>query len=287
LKTSSKIALARLAYQSIKLGRRLFGLRDYCQVTRGGLRYELDLSQGIDFAIFLLGSFEPNTVAALRRNIKPGATVLDIGSNIGAHTLNMACFVGSEGRVLSFEPTDFAFKKQRRNLELNPEIKDRVRMLQYFLTAESKAPLPPTIYSSWPLLQTDAVHKKHRGQAMETTGARTATLDEVLSAERIDKVDLVKLDVDGFECDVLGGATTMIERDRPIFVMELSPYVLIERGTTLDRFLNFFVPLGYCFYDERTDLPLPKCAIALERMIGDGASKNVVARINWTEGAKD
>jgi FkbM family methyltransferase len=280
LKTASKVALARSLYQSIKLCRGLVGLGDHCQVTRGGLHYELDLSQGIDFAIFLLGSFEPDTAAAIRRHATLGATALDIGANIGAHTLNLARFVGPKGRVLSFEPTAFAFEKLRKNLELNPEIKDRVRTFQCFLTAESKTPLPATIYSAWPLSRTKGVHEKHLGQAMETAGAHSATLDGVLTTEGINKVDLVKLDVDGFECNVLGGATTMVERDRPIFVMELCPYALTERGTTLQQFLNFFIPLGYRFYSARTEAPLPSDAFALERMIGDGASVNVLARCN-------
>ena len=116
MKTTHKIALARFAYRTIGFARGLMGLGDHVQVTRDGLRYDLDLSQAIDFTIFLLGRFEASTVAALRRYVKPGATVLDIGANIGSHTLQLARLVGPSGRVLSFEPTDFAFGKLRKNL---------------------------------------------------------------------------------------------------------------------------------------------------------------------------
>lgn len=189
------MALARLAYRATTLGRGLFGLQDHCQVTRGGLRYDLDLSEGIDFAIFLLGSFEPSTVGALRRHIKPGATVLDIGANIGAHTLQMARLVGSEGRVLSFEPTAFAFAKQRKNLALNPDIGNRVTALQCFLAADDCEPAPKSLYASWPLPHEPGVHGKHLGRSMATAGARIATLDELLVQRRIERIDLVKLDV--------------------------------------------------------------------------------------------
>jgi FkbM family methyltransferase len=279
LKTAHKMALARWAYRATKLGRALFGLQDHCQVARAGLRYDLDLSEGIDFAIFLLGSFEPSTVAALRRYIKRGATVLDIGANIGAHTLQMARLVGREGRVLSFEPTAFAFAKQLRNLALNPEICDRVAALHCFLAADEGKQAPRSLYASWPLPSGRGVHGKHLGRSMTTAGAQIATLDDVLRRRRVERVDLVKLDVDGLECEVLAGATKMMARDRPVFVMELAPYVLVERGATLGKLLSFFTPLNYHLYDEKNGTELPSDPATLERMIGEGSSKNVVARV--------
>ena len=88
------------------------------EFKRGGLRWMLDLDEGIDFSIFLLGSFEPDAVRCFEKRIKPGDVVLDICANIGAHTLRLARLVGSSGRVLAFEPTIYAYAKLRSNLEL-------------------------------------------------------------------------------------------------------------------------------------------------------------------------
>jgi FkbM family methyltransferase len=279
LKTTHKFALVRLAYRTIKFARGLVGLGTRCQATRDGLRYDLDLSQAIDLTIFLLGRFEPSTIAAFRRYAKPGATVLDIGANIGAHTLQLARLVGPAGRVLSFEPTAFAFAKLRRNLELNPQIAGRVTALQCFLTAADDKALPQSVYSSWALARSAEAHEKHLGLSMATAGAHSATLDRVLAERAIERVDLVKLDVDGFECEVLAGAANMIERNRPTFVMEIIPYGLVEQGASLGRLLDFLGRFGYRLYDERTERQLPSEPSALEAVIGDGASRNVIARI--------
>jgi FkbM family methyltransferase len=279
LKTTHKFALVRSAYRTIGFARGLVGLGDQVQVTRDGLRYDLDLSQAIDLTIFVLGRFEPSTVAAFRRYVKPGATVLDIGANIGAHTLQLARLVGPNGRVLSFEPTDFAFAKLRRNLDRNPQIAGQVTALQCFLTAGDGNTLPHSVYSSWSLPRSAEAHEKHLGLRMTTGGARGATLDSVLAEQGVERVDLVKLDVDGFECDVLAGAGKMIRRDRPTFVMEIMPYGLVEQGANLEQFLKFFLPLGYRLYDERTEAELPTDARELEGMIGEGASRNVIARV--------
>jgi len=278
LKTTHKFALVRAAYRAIKLARGLFGLGTRCEVTRDGLRYDLDLSQAIDLTIFVLGRFEPSTVAAFRRYVKPGATVLDIGANIGAQTLQLARLVGPHGRVLSFEPTAFAFAKLRRNLQLNPQIADRVTALQCFLRGENAKTLPSSVYSSWSLQRSTEAHDKHLGVAMATSGAHSATLDRVLAEQGVEKVDLVKLDVDGFECDVLAGAGDLIRRSRPTFVMEILPYGLVEQGASLEQLLNFLIPFGYRLYNERTEALLPSDAATLERMIGEGASWNVIAR---------
>ncbi|MBR1199479.1 FkbM family methyltransferase [Bradyrhizobium sp. AUGA SZCCT0158] len=279
MKTARKIQLARLAYRAVRLGRTIVGRSDRCIVARDGLKYDLDLSQGVDFAIYFGDIFERSTRAALRRLVAPSALVLDIGANIGAHTLQLAKLVGSAGRVLAFEPTDFAFRKQARNLELNPELAQRVTAYHCFLAAEDEAPVPGAIYSSWPLTQGSERHAKHLGQEMPTLSAPARSIDSILREHGEAKVQLVKLDVDGFECEILRGATNLLRVCRPIFIMELAPYVLAERGTSLEELLSFFLPNGYRLYDEQHERPLPSTAAELENLIGDGESINVIARV--------
>jgi FkbM family methyltransferase len=278
MKTTHKIAAARTIYHAVHAGRALLGRTDRQIVRRDGVAYDLDLSQGIDFAIYLANIYERQTRAALRRLVTPGSLVLDIGANIGAHTLSLARLVGPAGQVLAFEPTDYAFRKLSRNLELNPDLAARVTAFHCFLTGTDAAPVPSSIYSSWPLAREEGLHAKHLGREMRTETARARSVDSVLAEQPGRTVQLVKLDVDGFECDVLRGASRMLSTMRPVFVMELAPYVLVERGASLNEMLSFFVPNGYRFFDERTDKPLPSTAPALLEMIDDGACINVIAR---------
>ncbi len=278
MKTAHKIALAKLAYHVVKLGRSALGKSDRAVVARRGVRYDLDLAEGIDLAIFLQGQFEPDTAAACARHIRPGDLVLDIGANIGAHTLQLAKAAGPSGRVFAFEPTRYAYEKLQRNLALNPDIAGRVTARQCFLAAVDGAPTAGEIYSSWPLAGGEALHAKHLGQAMTTQGAETRSLDSILADAGDPPVALVKLDVDGFECDILAGASALLQKRRPVFVMELAPYVLAERGASLERLLAYFLPNGYRFYRERDEAALPYSAAELAKLIGDAASINVIAK---------
>src|SRR5687767_12418481 len=101
LSTRTKMFLARVAQGVVMAGLRIVGQGPEVIVRRGGLRWKLDLEEGIDFAIFIMGALEPSAVAAYRDLVRPGATVLDIGANIGAHTLPLAKAVGPTGRVLA------------------------------------------------------------------------------------------------------------------------------------------------------------------------------------------
>ena len=277
MKTVHKIGLARAAYRVLHVSRACLGKSDRCVVIRDDIVYDLDLSQGIDLAIYLR-SFERETRKALRRLVTPSSTILDIGANIGAHTLLLAQLAGPRGSVLSFEPTEFAFRKQTRNLALNPDLAKRVTAFHCLLAADDDISMPQEIYSSWPLKNSNNLHAKHLGQAMPTESANVRRLDGILAEMDNPQVQLVKLDVDGFECDVLRGAPALLQNCRPIFVMELAPYVLEERGGSLEELLSYFTPYGYRFYDERTERALPVTATELSKLIRDGESINIIAR---------
>jgi FkbM family methyltransferase len=276
MKTRHKLALARAAYHVLHAGRALAGGSDEVVATRGGARYRLDLSQGVDFAVYL-GCFERATAAAFARYVRPGATALDIGANIGAHTLRLAGLVGEGGKVHAFEPTDFAFRKLKGNLALNPDLMRRVEPVHAFLGTRTAGEPPSAIPSAWPLTGSADVHPKHLGESMVTAGAVTIRLDDYLLEQGRPRIDFVKLDVDGFECEVLGGAPQMLARDRPVFVMEIAPYVLVERGASLEQLVGLLAPHGYRFVTETGEKPLPATAAELAALVPEGASLNVVA----------
>ncbi|MSO89341.1 MAG: FkbM family methyltransferase [Rhodospirillaceae bacterium] len=280
LTTRSKIALARLCQKPLLGLRRMFGAGSAAEVRRNGLRWRLDLDEGIDFSIFLLGAFEAATVAACERLVRAGDVVLDIGANIGAHTLPLARLVGPTGRVVAFEPTDFAFAKLSANLALNPVYAARVTVAQTMLLDRGDGPIPRTLPSSWPLAGGADVHPKLRGRDMTTAGAGALTLDTYLAENAIRRVDFIKLDVDGFECRVLTGAEATLRRCRPVIVMELSPYILDERGDSLDRLLDILETARYELADLSSEAPLPRGRDILRRMIPDGAGRNIIARPN-------
>lgn len=279
LKSKQKIALARLVQIVVMGGRKLIGLGATSQVKRSGVKWELDLREGIDFSIWLLGSFEPETVSCYQRIVKPGDIVLDIGANIGAHTFFLAKSVGEQGRVIAFEPTDYAYSKLSKNSSLNPELASRIQCMQYMLVDSEAQDTPtPELYSSWPLRDEADLHDLHQGRLMTTSGAQPKTLDVVISSIGLERVDCIKLDIDGFECGMLRGAREVLTRWHPPIIMELAPYVLEEQGASLSELIQLLKDYGYLLYSLSTGESIAMDVAKLHTMIPSGASINVLAR---------
>jgi FkbM family methyltransferase len=205
--------------------------------------------------------------------------VFDIGANIGAHSLHLGHCVGATGRVFAFEPTDFAFEKLKRNLALNPEVEKRCSAHQLLLAAAPAVAARAEIYSSWPLESKGEVHPLHRGRLMKTENARVDTLDCFVQRERIERLDLIKLDVDGSEAAVLQGGIEALSRFRPTLVMEIAPYVHAKETGGFAALIALLREAGYSLHDAHNGKALPMNASQLEALVPAGAGINVVARV--------
>ena len=268
---------ARWLYLVISTTRGLFGVGDHAQVVRGGFRWDLDLTEGIDLAIFAFNGFGRTTSRRLAKLVRPGSTVLDIGANIGAYTLLLSRLVGSEGKVYAFEPTTYAFDKLRRNLALNPEVASRVVAEQVQLVRIGSENSASEIYSSWKVTGNQVRHPKHLGIAQPTTGAKTFTLDSYCERAGVKKIDFIKLDVDGFESDVIAGALKVLQRDRPVICLELAPYALTERRSSLAELLRLLHQVGYRLVYLENQSPVPNRPADLAAEIPSGAGIDVLA----------
>jgi FkbM family methyltransferase len=192
----------------------------------------------------------------LRELVKPGDTALDIGANIGAHTLHLARCAGPNGGVFAFEPTNFAFGKLKRNLALNPELERRVTATQVFLVDEMGREQQREIYAGWPLEPGgEELHSKHLGRLESTSQAHTDTLDGFAARNNIDRIDLIKIDVDGHECPVLKGGRVLLKKFSPCLVMELSPYVHSEEGNSFEELIALLRDCDYSLRDLNTRNP--------------------------------
>ena len=249
-------------------------------VRRGGILWDLDLAEGIDFSIYLTGTFERSTASAYTQHIRPGYVVLDVGANIGAHTLPFARLVGPQGRVIAFEPTRYAFTKLARNVALNPNLSPAIQLEQIALTDNPHSELTSHLYSRWPLRSDDSSHHTvHLGVLADTAGGHSQTLDDYIQQHDLIRVDFLKIDVDGHECRILRGATRLLATQRPLILIELAPHVLDEAGESLAGLVQILKSAGYRLLRIPGSVPLPKDPDALARLIPRGGGINVICQI--------
>lgn len=266
LNTYQKIKIAQLLYFVIMSFRRLCFLPSSIIKKRRGIYWSLDLKEGIDLAIYLLGGFEIGTLRQYAKLIRPGDIVSDIGANVGAHTLPLANLVGDQGKVFAFEPTEYAFQKLIKNISLNPLLASRIMPQQIMLVDTESNDLPPSVYSSWPLHHSDELHKAHRGRLMSTQGAITTTLDDFIKKINLQKLHFIKLDVDGNEYEVLTGGKETLKKFKPTLIMELAPYSY-ESIDKFDRVLHLLWELGYKISNISNGKILPNDPLKIRKMI--------------------
>lgn len=276
LSVRQKLVIARLANRMLRALRRAAGRDMRARCRRGGLEWALDLDEGIDLSIYLLGAYEPRTVRAYEKLIRPGAVVFDVGANIGAHTLHFARLAGPAGRVVAFEPTDYACAKLRANLALNPDLAGRISLEQLFLVAERSVAAPAVVAASWPV--TAAAGDLNAWQARsERSTPQAMTADDFCAQAGIDRIDFVKLDVDGHEYSVLQGFRATLARFRPPILIEIAPFIYDEtHAGEFDALIRLLAGMNYEFTDANSGRRVANDPAALRRSVTPGGGFNAI-----------
>ena len=202
--------------------------------------------------------------------------VFDIGANIGSHTLPLARLVGPRGKVFAFEPTDFALKKLRTNLALNNHLEKSIVLIKAFVGANTDARPVDSVYASWNLddKEADPVHGAIAFSIKETP---IVTVDEFVVTNSIQRVDIFKIDVDGFEVDVVKGAKETIRKFKPYIIIELCPFIFEKYGFNIDELIQFFIANNYILYDLSLKRAYPMVTSELVKLIPKIGSINAIA----------
>ena len=199
----------------------------------GGISFwlpELDLKNGefIQNRIFLEQNyFENRELSQIKKYINTGDVILDIGANIGNHTIYflMEC---KAKYVYCFEPTKHTFEILRKNIEIN-NLSDDVELYNFALGS----------------IETNGHMDINKGDA----GANHVILDKDgdVVVKRLDqvvfdkKIDFVKIDVEGFEYDVLIGAEDVLKKYRPIIYIEIFDSNYDKVNSVLNKMGYFMV----------------------------------------------
>lgn len=201
----------------------------------GQFRVNIDTTYPIEGEM-ATGSYDLQTSAIIRRFVSAEDTVMDIGANVGALTLLMAQ-VAHHGKVLAIEPGLTTFARLTANLDLNPELQNLVTAHQLGIADE-----PGTLY--W---QADANVPGNAGLFRQGgLAVRVESLDQFVDQLSLERLDFVKIDVEGMELEVIKGGMAAIAKFRPIVYYETLEDFRRNRGFDIyNQIFNRLKNLGY------------------------------------------
>jgi FkbM family methyltransferase len=184
-------------------------------------------------------------------------TFIDVGANMGLYTLFAARKVGPHGVVVAIEPSSREFARLKAHIELNRLA--NVRLLQVAVSnCRGEADL---------LVATE---EKSGHNTLGAFGYDSVTpqgnervpverLDDIVQQEELQRVDVIKMDIEGAEFLALQGATRTLSQFRPVLLLEISDRTLAHQGCSSQQVWEFLTQIGYSIYsfDDRTGLPVP------------------------------
>ena len=211
--------------------------------TRYGDLLWLNDTGYLDRQIIGTGGYEPESMSAVHRLVREGDVVLDVGANIGYYTVRFGKLVGSGGRVIAAEPTLNYRNILERNIAENGLT--NVRILDYGFSDRADT-VRIDIGPSSATMHSPAGFDRVLFQETITI----SRLDDVAESLGLQRLDFVKIDVDGHEPFVLRGAWAVLGKYSPIILMEISHLHYFQAGVFGWDFFSEIRDKGFRIYRE-------------------------------------
>jgi len=203
------------------------------------------IDKGLERQIYYFGEYEAGTISVLSKFLHQDDTFLDVGANIGFISLVAASFIGENGLVYAFEPHPETYKILEENIRLNSF--KNICSMNIALGAEvSEAKIYDNLdgnRGSSSLIRPEGASKKN-GKKIEIV-----TIDKLIEEYNLHIPSIIKIDVEGFELEVLKGAKALLSSlHAPALCVEFSEFYSISDGGMRDLYNLIKATNDYFFF---------------------------------------
>jgi FkbM family methyltransferase len=213
-----------------------------------------------------VGDFERAELAFATTFIQPGMTVLDLGAHHGLYTILASKRVGSGGRVYAFEPSPRERRALRIHLVLNL---CRNVALQALALGEEDAESDLYVVEEW-AAGCNSLRPPDVPAKTSLVRVHVVRLDDWLAEQKIDRVDFVKVDVEGGELGTLRGAAQLLERrPRPVILAEVQDIRTTPWGYPAKQIINYLINKGYNWFSLSEDGSIKELDVSSNKFDGN------------------
>jgi FkbM family methyltransferase len=209
----------------------------------------LDPADSVSAELLRKGTWQPESWNAIRPYLTGDAVFVDVGAHMGYYSLKAAAVLGPRGRVIAVEPNPPRLKALQGNISASNAAQvhvypvaclDRESTLKLY--SATRANTGQTSLSRGDAGETGAVAAEYR--------VRARPLDAIVLDDGVQRVDVIKIDVEGAETLVLRGAQWTLDRFHPVVIVELIEKQLQAKGTSSAELRRLLTSHGYA---ERAD----------------------------------
>lgn len=211
---------ARLLFRSYAKTACLPGVSVKRLTSKLGDDFDVDLSSFLEWQLWAFGSYEEHFAELFSCLVEPGDRCIDVGANVGVHTVRLAKLAGAQGEVIAIEPNEEAARRAVSNLALNRVTNARV--MHAAATDQAGGYVELFRPASRDTNRARASLLPHDYLTGSVAKVPTVSIDDICPGP----VALIKIDVEGHEAAVVAGATTTIDRYSPCIIFEYAPYLL-------------------------------------------------------------
>jgi FkbM family methyltransferase len=193
---------------------------------------------GISYELLLFKTHEPLATEVLKKVLKKGMVCLDAGSNIGYYALLELKLAGNEGKVIAVEPSSLNYSYLKKNIHQNG-FDDAVTFRLALSSSDGVVPFLMHKYSNL----SKVVDENYSYSEGSIVNVPARSLDSLTEQYHLDKLDFLRMDVEGYETEIFRGGQHTIEKFRPVIFIEVHKSILGLKATV--DFLRSLQNLGY------------------------------------------
>lgn len=210
---------------------------------------KINTSWTMGFSIFWSGFHELRELLFLHKFLKPDMVLVDAGANMGEYSLFAAKRL-THGKVLAFEPMPKMLTLLNENIGLNNF--SAIRVFPYGLS-DKEGVLPFHELDEQNGNEGLSTFYPGTKKVKDVTEAPLKSFDAEFESYQVNRIDFIKLDIEGGELSALRGAKKSIEKFRPLVMVEINEATYTAAGYTVHDVYDFFTGISYSPFEiDRT-----------------------------------
>lgn len=186
--------------------------------------------------------YESDNFEFLTDSCRPGAVIIDIGAHIGLFSVIASQVTGQKGKVYAFEPAPSTFQLLQKTLSIN----HNQSVIETFQKAVGRGIGKITFFISDGAADNgNSLVNYKEDRPLHGIEVDVTSVDAFVKEKKLNRLDFIKIDVEGAEYDTLRGAAETLQNLRPVCIVAIHPEAILAKGDRLEDIYDFIVSQRY------------------------------------------